>query len=275
VILQPGALGDCILTLPLVRLVKEVLDLGGVDLVGPPIQERAAGPQVVAAGAGPCERIAVHLDALVAEVRRGIEPIPPAALQTQTRRRARVDHVGEDGVPDDLVLDKVAADPVYRGLDVPALRAMFRAALRKPAIRAALSRETYRQPGADAERSAVHAGAAVAQPRWRVWRERPFAVRDGDAILSGTIDRLVVLFDGSRPIGADVLDFKTDRLPVGDRPAWQQRIEFYRPQLEAYRRAVADLFRLDPSCISTRLALLEPGIVHRAAGPPAGSSCRS
>ncbi len=34
VILQPGALGDCILTLPLVGLVKEVLDLGGVDVVG-------------------------------------------------------------------------------------------------------------------------------------------------------------------------------------------------------------------------------------------------
>ena len=34
VILQPGALGDCILTLPLVRLMKEALDLGGVDLVG-------------------------------------------------------------------------------------------------------------------------------------------------------------------------------------------------------------------------------------------------
>jgi ADP-heptose:LPS heptosyltransferase len=34
VILQPGALGDCLLTLPLVRLLKEALDLGGVDLVG-------------------------------------------------------------------------------------------------------------------------------------------------------------------------------------------------------------------------------------------------
>jgi hypothetical protein len=34
VILQPGALGDCILTLPLVKLLKEALDLGGVDLVG-------------------------------------------------------------------------------------------------------------------------------------------------------------------------------------------------------------------------------------------------
>ncbi len=34
VILQPGALGDCILTLPLAKLVKEALDLGGVDIVG-------------------------------------------------------------------------------------------------------------------------------------------------------------------------------------------------------------------------------------------------
>jgi len=34
VILQPGALGDCLLTLPLVQLMKEALDLGGVDLVG-------------------------------------------------------------------------------------------------------------------------------------------------------------------------------------------------------------------------------------------------
>ncbi|MEN6334744.1 MAG: glycosyltransferase family 9 protein [Phycisphaerales bacterium] len=34
VILQPGALGDCILTLPLVKLVKEAFDLGGVDLIG-------------------------------------------------------------------------------------------------------------------------------------------------------------------------------------------------------------------------------------------------
>ncbi len=34
VILQPGALGDCILTLPLAQLMQETLNLGGVDLVG-------------------------------------------------------------------------------------------------------------------------------------------------------------------------------------------------------------------------------------------------
>lgn len=34
VILQPGALGDCILTLPLARVMKHALGLGGVDIIG-------------------------------------------------------------------------------------------------------------------------------------------------------------------------------------------------------------------------------------------------
>jgi heptosyltransferase-3 len=34
VILQPGALGDCILTLPLVKFMKDGLNLGGVDIIG-------------------------------------------------------------------------------------------------------------------------------------------------------------------------------------------------------------------------------------------------
>jgi len=34
VILQPGAIGDCILTLPLAEFLKESLELGGVDIIG-------------------------------------------------------------------------------------------------------------------------------------------------------------------------------------------------------------------------------------------------
>ena len=34
VILQPGALGDCILTLPLAKLMQDTLGLGGIDLIG-------------------------------------------------------------------------------------------------------------------------------------------------------------------------------------------------------------------------------------------------
>jgi ADP-heptose:LPS heptosyltransferase len=33
-ILQPGAIGDCILTLPLVEFMKESLELGGIDILG-------------------------------------------------------------------------------------------------------------------------------------------------------------------------------------------------------------------------------------------------
>ena len=34
VILQPGAIGDCILTLPLAEFMKEALELGGIDILG-------------------------------------------------------------------------------------------------------------------------------------------------------------------------------------------------------------------------------------------------
>jgi len=34
VILQPGAIGDCILTLPLAEFMKDCLDLGGIDILG-------------------------------------------------------------------------------------------------------------------------------------------------------------------------------------------------------------------------------------------------
>src|SRR4030066_2460470 len=34
VILQPGAIGDCILTLPLAKFMKDNLQLGGVDILG-------------------------------------------------------------------------------------------------------------------------------------------------------------------------------------------------------------------------------------------------
>ncbi len=108
----------------------------------------------------------------------------------------------------------------------------------------------------------MRAGPGIASPRWEVRRERAFVLREDDAILSGSIDRLVVLYDGDRPVGADVLDFKTDVLPPGDAAALAVRIEYYRPQLAAYRRAAARLLGLDPSRVSARLVFAELGEVH-------------
>ncbi|MGD9126112.1 MAG: UvrD-helicase domain-containing protein, partial [Planctomycetia bacterium] len=109
--------------------------------------------------------------------------------------------------------------------------------LEKPANRAVLSLSAYtKEPTDPSEATPIHVRSGVRQPEWRVWTERPFTVRDGGStIMTGVIDRLVVLFDGQTPIGAEVLDFKTDRIAAEQRP---DRIEFYRPQIEAYRRAV-------------------------------------
>jgi hypothetical protein len=40
-----------------------------------------------------------------------------------------------------------------------------------------------------------------------------------------------------------------------------ERVEYYRPQLDAYRRAIAEVFRLDPRKITARLLFVEPGAV--------------
>ena len=120
------------------------------------------------------------------------------------------------------------------------------AALGRPEVRSVLSRAAY--AGRDGQ--------------IRLWRERPFAVRQEDTILSGAIDRLVVRYDGTRPVEADVLDFKTDRLRTDERAAIDARVEFYRPQMEAYAQAVGTMFDLPAEHISARLIFVEPGVVR-------------
>lgn len=178
----------------------------------------------------------------------------------------------DDGEPDETTLRKVAAAAVSApGLDLEGILAQFRRALAAPAIRAALSRSTYEGKGVRREElgarreeggAILTPNSSLLSPRWEVWRERPFVLREEDVILSGAIDRLVVLYDGDRAVGADVLDFKTDALPAGDPAAIAARVEYYRPQLSAYRRAAARLLDLDPAGVSARLVFTELGQVH-------------
>ena len=101
----------------------------------------------------------------------------------------------------------------------------------------------------------------MADPRWEVLRERRFALRDGESLLTGSIDRLVVLYNGPAAIGADVLDYKTDALPPDDPAAIDEKLNHYRPQLDAYRRAVAAMYKLPPERVSARLAFVSVGVV--------------
>lgn len=53
-------------------------------------------------------------------------------------------------------------------------------------------------------------------PRLEVHNERRFAVRDDQRMLSGTIDRLVLIYDGDEVVAGDVIDFKTDAVSLDD-----------------------------------------------------------
>jgi ATP-dependent exoDNAse (exonuclease V) beta subunit len=81
-----------------------------------------------------------------------------------------------------------------------------------------------------------------------VLREWAFAV-DGDragAALHGRIDRLVVGIDeAGRPIWAEIIDYKVQLVPSGEAAAAEE----HRPQMDAYREAVAAMFKLDAQAV--------------------------
>ena len=75
---------------------------------------------------------------------------------------------------------------------------------------------------------------------------------------------------GATGVAADVIDFKTDA--VGDdESAIEAAVETYRPQVEAYRRAVSSLFDIKPERISGRLVFVGAGVVVLVSGAEGSS----
>ena len=79
-----------------------------------------------------------------------------------------------------------------------------------------------------------------------VRNEYDFAYIEDGRIVQGSIDRLVLLYDGGRPIAGDIIDFKTDA-DISD------AANRHREQLLAYRAAACRNFRLTPDKITTRM----------------------
>lgn len=92
----------------------------------------------------------------------------------------------------------------------------------------------------------------------QVLREHPFAVREGNILLSGKFDRLIVGKDQDGEVKAEIIDFKTDYFPPDQQ---EEKIAYYSPQLDAYRRAAAKLLSLPMQRIEMQLAFLTRGMV--------------
>ncbi|MCH7849773.1 MAG: PD-(D/E)XK nuclease family protein, partial [Planctomycetes bacterium] len=80
----------------------------------------------------------------------------------------------------------------------------------------------------------------------RVLREQPFVRLVDGAIQRGMIDRLEIETIEDKPLSATVIDFKTDLITSTQA---QPTAEHYRPQLEAYRAAAAQLLDVKPALV--------------------------
>ena len=92
--------------------------------------------------------------------------------------------------------------------------------------------------------------------------ERGFAIRDDGQLLSGFVDRLVLLGHGPETVAAEIIDYKTDPVDVKDAKQLIDKVNFYTPQLDAYRRAMAKVTHLPPERIAARLLFVEAGILE-------------
>ncbi len=152
------------------------------------------------------------------------------------------ERAADGGVPSDAALRDAARTAGATELELDAYLAEFRAMLAQGEVSIALRRDAFERGGLVAE---AH-------------RELPFALRRGDAVVAGSIDRLVVRRDAAgQVVDAEVLDFKTDRVDGDEGLA--QRVAHYRPQLLAYRAAVARLFALPEARVRARLLFVALG----------------
>src|SRR5690606_37750435 len=94
----------------------------------------------------------------------------------------------EDGAPEDDELLALAAAEGWKAPEARERLTVLRAALEKPALRELLGREGVRA------RAAAAVGAAFQLELRREW---PFALREGDALVMGQVDRLAI----ARPVG--------------------------------------------------------------------------
>jgi len=147
----------------------------------------------------------------------------------------------DDGEPSDAQLREIAHQLPYEGDDLEEQLAVFRAALQRALVRQVFSRATY--PGLES-----------------VEREQPFAVRINGQLVNGRIDRLVRQRDAAGTPSVEVIDFKTDTIPSAAVP---QRVEFYRPQIDAYMQAVAADCKLPHDRVSAALVFTAVGRVER------------
>ncbi len=110
-------------------------------------------------------------------------------------------------------LRKIAAQLGTGDLNVDRCISQFQSLLRLPQVAAVLSKRTYQPPRSLPFSPLVQAELADGPCEIDLDRERRFAVQVDGQMITGVIDRLVLLRRNWQVIAADIVDFKTDAMP--------------------------------------------------------------
>lgn len=90
----------------------------------------------------------------------------------------------------------------------------------------------------------------------RLWREQPFEIMLGGKWVSGTFDRVVIRLDATdRPMSAEVIDYKTNRIDRPDRV--HELTEHYRSQLNVYRDVLQIMLGLPANQVKALLVFTD------------------
>lgn len=167
----------------------------------------------------------------------------------------------DDGLPSDDELMQ-AADTLALDIDVKSVMQQFKEMLSNKEISRLLSRGQYQPPRDPTMNGVLPTIHQESKLSLKVHTERGFAILDDGQILNGSIDRLVLMCDGTTPVAADIIDFKTDEILDGRAESFDDKVKYYRPQMEAYRSAVAKVHGLSPKNIAARLVFVGHGITR-------------
>jgi len=176
----------------------------------------------------------------------------------------------DDGPPDELRLRKLAGLHASVGVNVDDEVSRFEQFLQTPTTVSLLSRRSQFEGSPLAVPAEVQERIAGTDTRLEVHREWGFTAPDREGtLMTGIIDRLVLVYDAVsfELLAADIIDYKTDEIDEGQAAA-DSRAESYRDQMNAYRRAVGQLYRLSQNQISAKLLFVTTGAICTATCDP-------
>ena len=168
----------------------------------------------------------------------------------------------EDGLPTD---DTMQLDIQRNEVDASVID-QFHQILEFPQVARLLDQQSY-QELTDLEcNTPLREELARAPFELKVYQEFPLSALHKSQHFNGNIDRLVLATREGKVLGADIIDYKTDRIdPEDPDRTLEARSEYYRGQLDIYARGLSASMQIPLEMINTRLAFVGAGIVTRVA----------